>query len=155
MSTYQDSDIEKAIDFLADYFGRKLKPRIKAYYLQKIKGYDPGRVKKAIDNAIENGFFDRFPRLPDLKLQLDKFCQRQAMISYDREDDPRFPVEKLWKGFEILRDHGTQRFNNYCDSVQMPAADRRRILDKVNMAFNANGLVDGMLNGVDEKTKDK
>jgi hypothetical protein len=51
-------------------------------------------------------------------------------IKYNREDDPRFPVDLMQQAFKILTDSGYQQYAYFCDQVAMPKTDRDRVENK-------------------------
>ncbi len=51
-------------------------------------------------------------------------------IKYDREDDPRLPVNLMQQAFVILCDKGYQPYAYFCDQVSMPKTDRSRVENK-------------------------
>ena len=46
---------------------------------------------------------------------------------YNRDDDPRFPVQLMQCAFDILERQGYPEYRAYCDQVAMPRTDRDRI----------------------------
>jgi hypothetical protein len=42
----------------------------------------------------------------------------------------KFPVEKLHEAFWILSEHGPDAYAKYCNKVDMPMADRKRVENK-------------------------
>lgn len=53
-------------------------------------------------------------------------------VTYDFDDDPRFPIEFLEKAFEILSESGDASFSSYCEKVKMPKQDIERVRNKYN-----------------------
>jgi len=49
---------------------------------------------------------------------------------YDPIDDDRFPIDLMFQALEIMIAKGADAFNLFCRTVNMPAADRQRVLAK-------------------------
>ena len=51
-------------------------------------------------------------------------------IKYNKDDDPRFPVELMKQAFHILSDKDYPSYAYFCDQVGMPKTDRDRVENK-------------------------
>lgn len=51
-------------------------------------------------------------------------------INYNRDDDPRFPVELMHQAFGILEKHGYRQYMEFCNHSGVPRTDRDRIEHK-------------------------
>jgi len=74
------------------------------------------------------------------------FCREnpnQRNIAYDAFDDPRFPIDFLWKAYRILKDGGEESFLRYCQSVGMPQQDIERVRNKYHYAYSLEDLQGG------------
>jgi len=62
----------------------------------------------------------------------DRFAPERfaKKISYNLNEDSRFPVALLHKGFYILKTHGQQPFLNFAMDCYMPSQDIERVLNK-------------------------
>jgi hypothetical protein len=57
---------------------------------------------------------------------------------YDREEDYRYPIDGLLKGFEILQEDGDDDFKRYADKTGMPENDRRRVRYRASVIARRN-----------------
>lgn len=79
---------------------------------------------------------DNLPRnIPKAIRKAYIICKSQYKFtkSYDRENDPTYPIHYLYCALEILESKGDDEFIQYCRDVKMPLQD----IDKVRNKFNA------------------
>lgn len=135
--------LESSLDFLIEYYDKKITRNMKALYLKKLGVYPEDTVKHAIDEAMETQKY--FPRLSILKEIISKYSSPDNYVVYDRDSDPRFPVNLMWAGYNILVSKDEHEFNQYCENVNMPLDDRERIIDKKRMSYSVEELTNNML----------
>ena len=101
----------------------------------------PGNAVDKTLKILKDG--DNIPRnIP--KAFKNAFSQCRGSIevsrSYDKYDDPDFPIAKLWRALEILEQKGNDAFLNYCRAVQMPQQDIERVRKKFKCVHNMSDL---------------
>jgi hypothetical protein len=57
----------------------------------------------------------------------NKFGRKQT---YDKNDDPRYPVEYMRKAFSILSEKGRREYLEFCAATGMPKTDMDRVETK-------------------------
>lgn len=81
---------------------------------------------------------DKWPQNPMRQVRIG-FSQYKGInkiaATYDKYDDPTFPMEFLWKGLDVLSQKGEATFLGYCEQVKMPAQDVERIKNKHGQVF--------------------
>lgn len=103
-------------------------------------------LKYIPDSALDGIFAilksnDNVPRnLPKAFKHAYGTSGKVVVINYDKDNDPRYPIENLWKGLSILEQQGDSAFNYYCESVKMPFQDRDRVRNKLNCIHNLEEL---------------
>jgi hypothetical protein len=76
----------------------------------------------------------------------------KTKITYDKYNDPRFPVQKLHDAFWILENKGVDDFRQYCEKENMPSQDRERVWNKSQYIQNPefrkkiNKIIDNIKN---------
>jgi len=97
---------------------------------------------QAVPNILQQLFrdSDTMPRnLPRAFREIyETFPQQERPTFYDPVEDLRFPVALMHRAFDVLLQKGQIAFANYCDLVQMPAADRERVRYKAQVVKNEN-----------------
>ena len=73
--------------------------------------------------------------------------------TYDKYDDPEYPIQFLYTAFGVLANRGKDEFMRYCRSVKMPLQDIERVQNKYNVAFDVKSLTEDMFESVPELWK--
>ena len=129
------------------YFRRKVNPRVEKIYTDVFLPYSKNTIRQVFKNHIKFG--EKFPFIHEVSTKLSQI--EELFINYDKTEDARFPVGKLWEGFNILKKHGKDAFYNYANTVRMPLNDRQRVEGKFNMAYKIN--VDNLLKDTNKEIK--
>ena len=113
---------------------------------------------KYVDNDCIPFVLSRIKDLDNLPRNLPKAIKRYyaeyrhinrntVYIHYDRDDDPRFPIKKLYQATEILLTKGETPFSDYCRQQYMPQQDVERCRNKANHVID-KVLVDELIGKV-------
>ncbi|GAF80243.1 unnamed protein product [marine sediment metagenome] len=121
----------------AAYSRRKLTPRVEEMYKDIFLPYSKKTIRQVFKDHLKFG--EKFPFIHEVSAKLSKI--EVLFIDYDKTEDQRFPIGKMWEGFRILEKHGKDAFYNYANSVYMPLNDRQRVIAKHEQAYNVNDLL--------------
>jgi hypothetical protein len=127
---------------LTNWFKSKLSDdQIKTIY-QSVSGFTPAAWNGVVKTIIENGKPSPgyFPTVKTIREEHDTYVKNNpyaaAPIQYDTEDDDRFPIDLMWRGFEILeRTKDERQFRKFAASVRMPLKDIDRVIAKYKKAY--------------------
>lgn len=118
--------ITDGLNTWAEYFRKKLTPRIMTEYRELIEPYSLDTINRVMRKVLHERDF--FPKLYEIK---PLFAELETLPNtYDEIEDFDFPLDKLHTGLGILRRKGYERFAAYCERVRMPQNDRQRVLAK-------------------------
>ena len=131
------------------YFRRKPNPRVEKIYTDVFLPYSKQTIRQVFKDHIKFG--ERFPFIHEVSLKLSRI--EELLIDYNKTEDQRFPVGKLWEGFRVLEKHGKDAFYNFCNRVNMPLNDRQRITQKYRFAYSVNKTVKNILKNGKELTE--
>lgn len=143
MTSQTKSDlIEQGIDDLCDYYRKpNMSPNVKSMYRDCFMQYPEQSVKSVIRECIHNG--ERFPKLKEILLMLQRHTGEGMVADYGQEDDQRFPVGIMWDAFRLLENGGKNEFKAFCDRARMPKSDRVRVITKFKHAYKLPEFVVG------------
>jgi len=132
--------IEEGLNNWAAYFRRKLTRRVSDMYKEKFLPYQKTTLRKLFKERIDYG--EKFPFIHEVVEILQRL--EELPINYDKTEDRRFPIGKLWEGFRVLEKHGKNTFYNFCNTSRMPLNDRERVIQKYNMAYSVKKTANGL-----------
>lgn len=134
--------IDQGIDDLCDYYRKpNMSPNVKSMYRDCFMYYSEAAIKSVIRECIQDG--ERFPKLKEVRLMLQRHTGEGVVSNYDTEDDDRFPIGLMWDAFRLLENGGKDEFKGFCDKVRMPKADRVRVITKYKRAYRVPKFVVG------------
>ena len=126
--------ISEGLKDWAAYFRRKLPKRVEDMYRDIFLPYSKKTIRTVFKDHLKFG--EKFPFIHEVSAKLNRI--EELPINYNTTEDQRFPVGKLWEGFNILVKHGKDIFYKYCYSVRMPLNDRQRVIQKYKMAYSVD-----------------
>ena len=122
------------------YFRRKVNHRVEKIYTDVFLPYSKNTIRRVFQEHIKFG--EKFPFVHEVSKKLS--LTEELQIDYDKTEDQRFPVGKLWEAFNVLKKHGEKPFLNYCNNARMPSNDKNRVVQKYKMAYNINFSLKGI-----------
>lgn len=131
------------------YFRRKASPRVEKMYRDIFIPYSKKTIRQVFKDHLKFG--ERFPFIHEVSTKLSQI--EELFINYDKTEDQRFPVGKLWEGFRVLEKHGKDAFYSFCNSVRMPLNDRQRILGKFHFAYSTDKTTDSLFKDTNKEIK--
>jgi hypothetical protein len=134
--------IDQGIADLCDYYRKpNMSPNVKSMYRDCFIQYPEQAIKSVIRECLHDG--ERFPKIKELRLMLQRHVGDGMTLDYDAEDDPRFPVGIMWDAFRLLESGGKDQFKGFCDRVRMPKTDRVRVIAKFKRAHKVPNFIVG------------
>ncbi|MDP2160821.1 MAG: hypothetical protein Q8K02_10085 [Flavobacterium sp.] len=140
METILKSDFIKIMQSLVDFFNPKLNEYISQQYYNKLRWYPLNAFKYVVEFFIETRrpISSNFPTIQEMINICANWLtqnphEKIKRTQYDPYDDPRYPIEKLWEGFNILTRFGKDKFQNFAQENKMPQQDIERVINKARM----------------------
>ncbi len=140
MDADKDFIIEEGLRDWAAYFRKKQPPRVEKMYADVFFPYSVKTIRYIFKEHLKYG--EKFLFLHELSTKLSRVEDLPA--DYDKTEDQRFPVGKMWEAFYILKKDGEAYFNNFCRVTGMPKNDKERVVQKYKMAYNINFELKGI-----------
>ena len=149
-------DFQEEFERLVKWFRmeRNMTPENAAQAFEKIKYYPAKGLKYAVDYMIEaqRPMPGNFPTINEIINLIMKWldmhpAEKFERMTFDTDNDPTYPISKLWDGYRILMDDGEQAFFKFAKDNRMPLQDIERVRNKAN-AVHFKHQVDGMVDNV-------
>lgn len=118
----------------AAYFRRKLPARVEEMYRDVFLPYSKQTIRQVFKEHLKFG--EKFPFIHEVATKLSRL--EELTVDYDKTEDQRFPIGKMWEGFRTLEKHGRDAFYNFCNNVKMPLNDRDRVVQKYRAAYSVD-----------------
>ena len=121
----------------AAYSRRKLTPRVEEMYKDVFMPYSKKTIRQVFKDHLKYG--EKFPFIHEVSAKLSRL--EELPIEYDKIEDHRFPIGKMWEGFRILEKNGKDACYNYANNVNMPLNERQCVIAKYEHCYNVNDLL--------------
>ena len=142
-------EFEEHFDRLVKWFRIKMTSDQAAMSFKRIKHLPLEAFKFSVDYFIENSrpTPGNFPTINELVNKCYDFIESNPGLKFertvfDRIDDHRYPVQKLWDAYNVLIRYDIDRFKQFAIDNRMPRNDIERVLMKVGYD---GGIVDDVL----------
>lgn len=130
---------KESLETMANYFNRKLTDPVRQLYIKELSLYPNEIVRLVIKELIHE--CERFPRIKEVQNVLQRHVSENSTLqNYNPESDDRYPVSLMWNAFEFLQSGGKEKFREYCDGINMPIADRKRVIAKYKRAYSIRNI---------------
>ena len=120
----------------------------------KIKYYPLEALTDAVDYFLENSrpTPGGFPTLNEIMARIWIWLENHPhekfkRMTFDPDDDLRYPVSKMWDGYHVLCRDGLEAFYRFADINRMPKTDRERVVMKWKVS-RANKKMPDLTKGI-------